>query len=197
MVKKRNHCGLLNDIAKVCRNNSKNPQQSKRIENTDQSDNQTVNSINNNEQYNSEYDSSDDNYIAMIEQINTNPIALQDGTTTIVNTDCHLLLDLGSGFTNISMPLATQIMFYGIKAQWSEKKPLELKSFSKDIVETLGTHWKIPKAKKTVVADVFWSVLRRDLFHHLGTTITRKTSCVLKQSKEKKFPKLITRIGKY
>ena len=26
-----------------------------------------------------------------------------------------------------------------MQAQWSEKKPLELKSFSNDIVETLGT----------------------------------------------------------
>ena len=69
-VKKFNHCGLLNHCAKVCwkkLNNSKNSQQSIRInnvensENTEQLESQNVDSINYNEQYYFEYESSDDN----------------------------------------------------------------------------------------------------------------------------------------
>ena len=86
---------------------------------------------------------------------------------TIGNTDCHLLLDTGSRCSIINFSLANQIMFNRIQAQWSEKKPLELKSFSNDIEDTLGTlktpvscnDWKIQKAKITVVADSFRSIL--------------------------------------
>ena len=103
-------------------------------------------------------------------------------------------------------------MLICIQAQWSEKKPLELISFSNDFVETLGTlktpvncnDWKTPKAKITIVAaDSF----RRDLFDQLGITISQKPCpktdvnaiekpCVLKQSLAKKFPDLTSRIGK-
>ena len=69
-----------------------------------------------------------------------------------------------------------------MQAQWSEKKPLELKSFSNDIVETLGTlktpvsynDSKIQKAKITVVAGGFRPILGRDLFDQLGITISQK-----------------------
>ena len=69
-----------------------------------------------------------------------------------------------------------------MQAQWSEKKPLELESFSNNIVETLGTlktsvscnDWKTQKAKKTVVADGFRPILGRDLFDQLGLTISQK-----------------------
>ena len=97
----------------------------------------------------------------MVENLNTPPIALQNITITIGNTDCHLLLDFGSGCIIINMSLAKEIRFNCMQAQWSEKKPLELKSFSNDIVETLDTlktpvscnDWKIQKTKITVVAD--------------------------------------------
>ena len=57
-----------------------------------------------------------------------------------------------------------------------EKKPLEFKSFSNDIVETLGilktpvrcNCWKVQKSKFTVVADGFRPILGRDLFDQLG-----------------------------
>ena len=97
-----------------------------------------MNFINYNEQYNSEYDSSDDIYVAMVEPINSVPITLQNMTITISNTDCHLLLDSSSGCTIINMSFTKPIMLNCIQAQWSEKT-LELKSFSNDIVETLGT----------------------------------------------------------
>ena len=104
-------------------------------------------------------------------------------TITIGNTDCHLLLDFGSGCTIINMSLAKEIMFNCAQSQWSEKKPLELKSFSYDIVETLGTlktpfrcnYWKIQKAKITVVADGFRPILGRDLFDQFGITISQTT----------------------
>ena len=99
----------------------------------------------------------------MMEPLNKFPIALQNITKTIDNTDCQRLPDSASGCTIINMSLAKQIMFKFIQAKWSEKKPLELQSFSNDIVETLGTlkttvicnDWKIRKAKITVVADGF------------------------------------------
>ena len=59
-------------------------------------------------------------------------------TTEIGNTDCNLLLDSGSGCNIINMSLAKEIMFNFMQAEWSEKKSHELKSFSNDIVETLG-----------------------------------------------------------
>ena len=111
--------------------NPKNSRQNTRIkkvkisENTEQSESQNVNFINYNEQYNSEYDSSDDKYVAMVEHLNISPITLQNMTTTIGNIDCQLLLDSGSGCTNINMSLAKQIMFNCIQAEWSEKKPLD------------------------------------------------------------------------
>ena len=103
-------------------------------------------------------------------------------TITIENTDCHLLLDSGSGCTIINMSLAREIMFNCAQSQWSGKKPLELKSFSNNIVETLGTlktpdrcnDWKIQKAKITVVADGFRPILGRHLFDQLGITISQK-----------------------
>ena len=97
-------------------------------------------------------------------------IALQNMTITIGNTDCHLLLDSGSGCTIINMSLAREMMLNCAQSQWSEKKPLELKSFSDDIDETLETlkkpvrcnGWKIQKAKITVVADGFRPILGQD-----------------------------------
>ena len=75
----------------------------------------------------------------MVENLNTPSIALQNMTITIENTDCHLHLDTGSGCTIINMSLAKEIMLNCMQAKWSEEKPLELKFFSNDIVETLGT----------------------------------------------------------
>ena len=81
MGKKCNHCGLVNHFAKVCRtknNNARNSRQNNRINNvetaesTDQNtsqENQNVNYIYYNEQFNSDYDSSDDNYVATVENV--------------------------------------------------------------------------------------------------------------------------------
>ena len=103
-------------------------------------------------------------------------------TITIGNTDCHLLLNSATGCTIIKMSLAGEIMFNCAQSQWSEKKPLELKCFSNNIVKTLETlktpvrcnDWKIQKAKITLVADGFRPILGRDLFDQLGITISQK-----------------------
>ena len=120
--KKCNHCGLLNNFTKVCRkklNNTRNSRQGNCINNvetaatTDQNtklENQNVNYINYNEQFNPDYDSLEDNYVATVENVSTLPTALQIMTITIGNTDCHLLLDSGSGCTIINMSLAREIM---------------------------------------------------------------------------------------
>ena len=95
------------------------------------------------------------------------------------------------------------------------EKPLELKSFSNDLVQSLGTlktpvkcnDWNIQKAKITVVADGFRPILGRDLFDQLGITISLKSCpktgvnnidqpCAIKRSLAKEFPDLISRIGK-
>ena len=192
--KKCNHCGILNHFAKVCRkklNNTQNSRQDNRINNvetaetTDQnthSENQNVDYINYNEQFNSDYCSSDDNYVAIVESIKTPPIAMQNMTITIGNLDCHLLLDSGSGCTIITMSLAKEKMFKCAQSQSSEKKPLELKPFSNDIVETLGTlktpvrcnDYEIQKAKITVAADGIRPILGRELFDQLGITLSQK-----------------------
>ena len=178
------------------------------------SENQNVNYRNYNEQFHSDYDSSDDNYVAIVENVNTSPIALQNLKITIGNTDRHLLLDSGSGCTIINMSLAREIMLNCAQSQWSEKKPLNLKSFSNNIVGTLGTlktvccnDWKIQKTKFTVVADGLRSILGRDLFDQLEITISQKpcpnieisnieTPCAIKKSMAKEFPDLISQIGK-
>ena len=70
-------------------NNSKNSQQSTCINNvgksetTEQSGSQNVILINYNEQYNFEYDSSDDNCVAMVEPPNSTKIALQNMTKEV------------------------------------------------------------------------------------------------------------------
>ena len=80
---KCNHCCLLNHFAKVCQkklNKIRSSRQDTRInnvensENTEQnknSENQNIKYLNYNEQFKSEYDSSDDNYVAMVENCNT------------------------------------------------------------------------------------------------------------------------------
>ena len=227
MGKKCNHCGLLNHFAKVCQrklNSARNTQQNNRINNietaetTDQNssqESQNVNYINYNEQINSDYDSSDDNYVATVENVNSPQAALKNMMITIGNTDCDLLLDSGSGCTIINMSLAKEIIYNCPQSQWSEKKPLELKFFSNDIVKTLGTlktpvrcnDWKIQKAKIKVVADGFRPILERDLFDQLGIIISQKPcpnvevnnidqTCAIKRSLAKEFPELISRIGK-
>ena len=122
--KKCNHCGLHNHFAKVCRkklNTARNSRQGNRINNVEtvetteqitHSEYQNVNYKNYDEQFNSDYDSSDDNYNATVENVSTPVIALQNMTITIGNTDCHLLLNSGNGFTIIKMSLAREIMFY-------------------------------------------------------------------------------------
>ena len=124
----------------------------------------------------------DDNYVATVENVDTSSIALQNMTITIGKTDCHLLLDSGSGCTIINMSLAREVMLNCAQSQWSEKNPLELKSFSNNIVETLGTlktpvrcnDWKNQKTKITVVADGFRPIPGRDLFDQLGIKISQK-----------------------
>ena len=142
-------------------------------------------------------------------------LSLKNLSLTIGNTNCDLLLDSGSGCTIINMSLAREIMFNCAQSQWSEKRPLELKSFSNDIVQPLGTlktpikfnDWSIQKAKITVVADGFRPILGRDFFDQLGITISQKPCpqtevnnidppCAIKKSLSKEFPDLISRIGK-
>ena len=137
--KKCNRCGLLNHFAKVCRkklNITRKSRQDNRINNVEtaapteqntHSENQNVNYINYNEQFNSDYDPSYDKYVETVESINTTPNALQNMTITVGITDCHLLQDSGSGCTIINKSLAKEIMFNCAQSQWSEKKPLELK----------------------------------------------------------------------
>ena len=136
-------------------------------------------------------------------------------TITNGNKDCILLLDFGIGCTITNMSLAKQIMFNCMQPKWSEKKPVELNSFSNNIVKTLRiwkrpvsyNNWKIPKGKTRVVADGFRTILGRDLFDQLGITISQKPGpkhevktieppCAIKQSLAKDFPELISRIRK-
>ena len=227
MGKKCNHCGLFNHFAKVCQkklNTARNTQQNNRMKNietaetTDQNpsqESQKVNYIKYNEQINSDYDSSDDNSVATVENVNSPQAALKNMTITIGIADCNLFLDSGSGCTIINMSLAKEIMFNCLQSQWSEKKPLEVKSFSNEIVKPLGTlktpvrcnDWKIQKAKITAVADGFRPILGRDLFDQLGIIISQKPcpnvnvnnidqTCAIKRSLAKEFPELISRIGK-
>ena len=167
MGKKCNHCGLQNHFAKVCRrrlNNTRNTQQTNRINTVETAEtsnqnssqeSQNVNYINYNEQINSDYDSSDDNYVATVENMSSPNLALKNLSLTIGNTNCDLFLDSGSGCTIINMSLAREIMLNCAHSQWSEKRPLQLKSFSNDIVQPLGTlktpvkcnDWSIQKQK--------------------------------------------------
>ena len=68
-------------------------------------------------------------------------------------------------------------------------------------------YWGFEKAKITVVAVDFRTILGRDLFDQLGVTNSQKpcskteantveTPCVIKHPLAKEFPELISRIGK-
>ena len=113
------------------------------------------------------------------------------------------------------MSLAKEIMYNCPQSQWSEKKSLELKSFSNYIVKTLGTlktpvrcnDWKIQKTKITFVADGFRPIFGQDLFDQLGIILSQKPcpnveannidqTCAIKKSLAKQFPDLISRIEK-
>ena len=113
------------------------------------------------------------------------------------------------------MSPAKEIMYNCPQSQWSEKKPLELKSYTNDIVKPLGTlktpvrcnDWNIQKAKIMVVADGFRPILGRDVFDQLGIIISQKPcpnvevnnidqNCSIERSLAKKSPELISRIGK-
>ena len=121
LCRKCNHCGFLNHFEKVCRkklNNTRNSCQDiginnvETVEATEQnthSENRNVKYINYKEQFNSNYDSSDDNYVATVENISTPSIALENMTIKIGNADCQLLPDSGSGCTIINMSLAREI----------------------------------------------------------------------------------------
>ena len=166
---------MPNHFAKVCwkkLNITQKSRQGNRLNNVEiaettvqntNSENQNVNCISYKEQFNSDYDSLDDNYVATVENLSKLSIVPENMMITIGNTDCPLLLDSGSGCTFINMSLAMDIMLNCAQSQLSVKKPLELKSFSNDIVETLGTlktpvccnDWKIQQAKTTIVADGF------------------------------------------
>ena len=127
--KKCNHFCLLNHFAKVCRkklNNTRNSRPDNRINNVEtaetteqitHSEHQNVNYINYYEQLNSDYDFSDDNYVATVENISTPSIALQNMTITIGNTDCHFLLGSGCGCTIINISLAKEKMFNCAQSQ--------------------------------------------------------------------------------
>ena len=136
MGKKCNHGGLQNHFAKVCRrrlNNTRKTQQTNRINTVETAEtsnqnssqeNQSVNYINYNEQINSDYDSSDDNYVATVENISSPNLALKNFSLTIGKTNCDLLHDSGSGCTIINMSLAREIMLNCARSQWPEKKTI-------------------------------------------------------------------------
>ena len=120
-----NHCEHPNHLAKVCQK-MKHTQQSNRINNveifetTENSDNQNINFINYHEQYDSQYDSFDDNNVAMREQNTSKTIALRNLNMLTSNTDCNLLLDSSSGSRQIlNLSLAKHIMLNCIQAEWS------------------------------------------------------------------------------
>ena len=67
-----------------------------------------------------EYDSSDDIYVAVLEQNNTNKIAPQNMNIPIGITEYNLLVDSGSGLTVIKLSLAKDIMYNCIHVKWSD-----------------------------------------------------------------------------
>ena len=183
---------MLNHFAKVCRKklyNSRNSREGNRINNVENAEaseqnthskNQNVNYINYNEHFHSDYDSSDDNYVATGENVDSLPIALRNmtiATTSVIYYSFPVVVVVLSICPSPEKKCLIVCIHNGPRI-----KPLELKSFSNNIVETLGTlktpvrcnDWKIQKENITVVADRFRSILGRDLFDQLGITISQK-----------------------
>ena len=106
----------------------------------------------------------------MLEQNTSNAIAPLNMKTIFSETQCNLLLASGSICTIDNFSIAKLIVFNCIQAKWSAKKVFDLKPFSNETVETLGTlktpfkfnGWQIPRATITVVADIFRHILERD-----------------------------------
>ena len=83
----------------------------------------------------------------MISEKPLKKITLMDLNLNIGNTECSLLLVLGSAWSISNLTFEKQIMYDCITAKWTEKRIGELRKFSNARVDTLGCI-KIPFREK-------------------------------------------------
>ena len=172
--------------------------------------------MNYNPQYESDYDSSDDNMVASIA---SNAIQIEPKNTIlqIGNTPVGHLIDSGSVCSILPESLASEIVENSPLARWLMiAPPQELKTFSNEPINVIGmiqapiasNGWRLEEAEFVVVRDGLKPLVRRDLFDALGISVTQipkqegsmvntiTSQCPFKTRIAQQFPQLITRIGR-
>ena len=86
-------------------------------EDTDNGDDKHQKFINYNEEYDSQKDFSDGKYVAMLEQNNSNEMALQNMIIKTDNTDCNLFINSGCGYTIKNLSIAKHFKYNCVQAK--------------------------------------------------------------------------------
>ena len=218
-----NNCGLQNHFSRVCRKPKSSSNKSTRLNVNSVEDtptDQTVNAIQNmdyNPQCESDYNSSDDNMVAIIA---SNSIQIEPKNTTlqIGNTQVGLLIDSGSVCSILTESLAAEIVDNSPLARWlMTTSPQELKTFASEPINVMGmiqapiasNGWRIEDAEFVVVGDGLKPLIGRDLFDALGISVTQTpnsnegsmvnaitSQCPFKTRIAKQFPQLFSRAGR-
>ena len=135
----------------------------------------------------------------------------------IGNTQVGLLIDSGSVCSILPESLAAEIVENSPFARWLMiAPPQELKTFSNEPINVTGmiqapiasNGWRLEEAEFVVVRDGLKPLIGRDLFDALRISVTQTlkyessmvntitSQCPFKTRIAKKFPQLITRIGR-
>ena len=222
--KKCNNCGIENHFAKVCQKPKdpiSYPNPKPRVNNVEK-DYQTddVNQIlaDFDPDLESNYSSDEDNCAASVSPADcTTPIEAVNLPVVLGNTATNVLVDSVNVCTIINETLAKSIISQDSILKWiREAAPKQLRTFSNELFQTLGTlqtsiqgnnRYANP-SEIQVVTDGHRSLLGRDLFPALGLSIQQSNSpktvnqveqehCPIKKQIAIEFPDDLTfRIGK-
>ena len=155
----------------------------------------------------------------MVDSIASKTVQMEPKNTIlqIGNTKVGLLIDSVSVYSNLNESVATEVVYISTLARWLTTAPAqELKTFANEPKPVKGmmqapiesNGWRIEDAKFVVVRDGLKSLIGRDLFEVLGTSITHilcsdegsmvntiTSQCPFKTRITNQFPQLISRIG--
>ena len=162
--------------------------------------------------YDSDYDNYDDNCVATINN-NTREVEPVNLNSRIGKTSTKALVDSGSVCTIFNKNLATAVVSDCKECFWVQSPEMhELKTFSNDLIKTIGViktsvkckDWVATGVNVTVVEDGHRPIIGRDLFPQLGLSLTQtkqvanadQNQCLIKKQIAFDFPCLISRIGK-
>ena len=133
--------------------------------------------------YDSDYDDYNDNCVATISIKNdTREVETVNLDICVGNTKTKALVDWGSVCTIINKSLANTVVSECKESYWIQSPEMhDLKSFSNDIIKTVGAintsikynDWIATGLDVTVVEDGHRLIIGRDLFSKLGFSLTQ------------------------